>query len=124
MLDLALQVLLELGATADKTNPQPLLVQFVGETLQRLHDQFHQVSHFVLGPSPVFTAEREQGQKLDALAGKELDATTRRFDPLTMAEIARHHALFRPTPITIHDDANVPGIRCLGVRCHEAGFSR
>ena len=92
----------------DHTQTDPGLVELLDFLLERHAKQLLQHRDFLFGPAPVLRAERKQGEVLDAALCARAHHRAHRFDAATMAGNARQEALFRPTPVAIHDDGNVP----------------
>src|SRR6266571_5782962 len=86
-----------------------VLVQALGFLFQGGHEQLLERRNLFGGSAPVLRAEGEQGQVFDAAIAARTRDPTHRLDPLLVTGDAREIALFGPTPVTVHDDGDMPG---------------
>jgi len=106
---------------ADEADAHAVAVQRLDLAAEGAHEQFHQQAHFQRRPLPVFLAEGEQGQHLDAETVAGADDAPRRADAGAVAERPRAMALPRPAAVAVHDDGDVPRQARLGYRRGFAG---
>ena len=76
-------------------------------TLQGVEKQLKEKIDFGLRPVPIFAAEREQGENLDALTDTFFNRAADTGDAGTVTDPPRLATGLGPTAIAVHDDGNV-----------------
>ena len=86
-----------------------VVVELLDFLLERADEKLHQHRHFLIGPAPVYAAEREQGEVLDTELDTALNGCAHSFDAAPVACHARQEAVLRPTSVAVHDYGDVAG---------------
>ena len=95
------------GALADDAHPHAVAVE-VGEILaDEALQQPHQVGDLLDGAGPVLGREAVDREVADPEVGRRLDGRAQGLDATAVAFEARHAAGRGPTPVAVHDDADM-----------------
>jgi hypothetical protein len=73
--------------------------------------QVQELVHLIRRTRPIFRAEAEQREVLDALACGEAHSAAKRLDTTPMALAARQSARDCPSSVPVHDDPDMAGNR-------------
>jgi len=94
---------------AGGTQADVVLIQLVRFPQDGLPEKAHQPDDFVPGAVPVFRGEHVERQHFDAKLRGGAHQLAHGFHSMAVAGDPGEAILFRPSPVAVHDDGNVPG---------------
>ena len=84
-----------------------LMDLFLRALRDEVQKKIHEKGNFIGRSLPVFTAEREYGQRVNAMLARAADERSHRLYALTVPRYPRQKTLLRPSSIAVHDDGDM-----------------